>query len=323
MTRHIFMVVSIGLLLISCSGSGSENTLSGEVRIDGSSTVFPITEAIAEEFRSEAPDVRVTVGVSGTGGGFQKFIRGDIDINNASREIQPTEIEAAQNNNVEYVQLSVAYDGLAVVVNPENDWVEYLTVEELNKIWEPSAQETITKWSEIREGWPDQDFRLYGPGVASGTYDYFTEAIVGKSGSSRGDFTASEDDNVLVQGIATDKFALGFFGLAYFEENADKLRLVGVQNGGNSPVEPSLETVSNGTYTPLSRPLFIYVSKSAAEKEPVREFVHFYLENAPQLSKEIGYVPMPDSVYQSQIDKFEDFYDAGASDTMATATTQN
>lgn len=314
MIRHIALAVLLGLFLSSCSGDSGE-TLSGEVRVDGSSTVFPITEAVAEEFRSEAPRVRVTVGVSGTGGGFQKFIRGDIDVNNASREIKPSEIEEAENNNVEYVRLSVAYDGLAVVVHPENDWVDYFTVEELNRIWAPAAQGTITRWSQIREGWPDEEFRLFGPGVASGTYDYFTEAIVGESGSSRGDFTASEDDNVLVQGIATDRYALGFFGLAYFEENAERLKLVGVQNGEGGPVEPSIETVSNGTYAPLSRPLFIYVSKPAAERKPVQEFVHFYLENAPQLAQEIGYVAMPDSVYQRQISKFEAFY--GAADTTA------
>lgn len=303
------------MLLSSCSGN-SGDSLSGEVKIDGSSTVFPITEAVAEEFRSEAPNVRVTVGVSGTGGGFQKFIRGDIDINNASREIKPTEIAKAEESGVDYLRLSVAYDGLAVVVNPQNDWVDYLTVEELKRIWEPAAQGTLTRWSQIREGWPDEEFHLYGPGVASGTYDYFTEAVVGESGSSRGDFTASEDDNVLVQGIATDKYALGFFGLAYFEENADRLKLVGVKDGEGEPVEPSLETVSNNTYTPLSRPLFIYVSESAAQKEPVQRFVNFYLNNAPELAKDIGYVPMPDSAYQVQKNKFREFIGA---DTTATA----
>lgn len=318
MVRQIALAIFMGLLLSSCSGDSSEGTLSGEVKIDGSSTVFPISEAVAEEFRSEAPNVRVTVGVSGTGGGFQKFIRGDVDINNASREIQPSEIKKAEENGVDYVRLSVAFDGLAVVVNPENDWVDYLTVEELEKIWEPSAQGTLTKWSQIREGWPEEEFHLYGPGVASGTYDYFTEAIVGESGSSRGDFTASEDDNVLVQGIATDKYALGFFGLAYFEENEDRLKLIGVDNTSGEPIKPTLETVSNGTYAPLSRPLFIYVSESAAQKKPVQEFIDFYLNNAPELSKDIGYVPMPDSAYQSQKDKFQNFVES-VSDTTVQA----
>ncbi len=320
MTKHVALAIFISLFLSSCSGNNSGDTLTGEVKIDGSSTVFPITEAVAEEFRSEAPSVRVTVGVSGTGGGFQKFIRGDIDINNASREIKPSEIKEAEESGVDYLRLSVAYDGLAVVVNPQNDWVDYFTVEELKKIWQPSAQGTVTRWNEIRDGWPDEEFHLYGPGVASGTYDYFTEAIVGESGASRGDFTASEDDNVLVQGIATDKYALGFFGLAYFEENADRLKLVGVKDGEGEPVEPSLQTVSNNTYTPLSRPLFIYISESAAQKKPVQEFVNFYLNNAPELAKDIGYVPMPDSAYQAQKDKFREFVGA---DTTSTSTVQN
>lgn len=310
------LIVLSGLLFISCgSGGESGDQLSGEVNIDGSSTVYPITEAIAEEFRSVAPDVRVTVGVSGTGGGFMKFIRGETDINNASREIKTSEIEQAKESGVDYVRLSVAYDGLAVVVNPKNDWVDHFTVEELERIWEPDAQGTLTRWNQIREEWPDEELHLFGPGVASGTYDYFTEAIVGESGSSRGDFTASEDDNVLVQGIATDQYALGFFGLAYYEENQDRLKLVGVDNGEGSPVKPSIETVSDGTYAPLSRPIFIYVSGEAAQKETVQEFVTFYLENAPQLVQEIGYVPMPDSAYQNQIEKFEAFY--SASDTTA------
>lgn len=313
--KYLALAVLCSSFVISC-GSGGDSEESGEVKIDGSSTVFPITEAVAEEFRSEAPNIRVTVGVSGTGGGFKKFLRGDTDINNASREIKPTEIEEAEASGIDYLRLSVAYDGLAVVVNPENDWVDYFTVEELKKMWEPSAQRTVTKWSQIREGWPDEELHLYGPGIASGTYDYFTEAIVGESGSSRGDFTASEDDNVLVQGIATDKYALGFFGLAYFEENADRLRLVGVDNGDGPPVEPTMETVSDGTYAPLSRPLFIYVSESAAKKKPVQKFLSFYLDNAPQLSKEIGYIPMPDSVYQVQKDKLNSFIDSVAADTV-------
>lgn len=316
MIKHIGLAI-IGVSLLAACGSGKKSgARSGEIQIDGSSTVFPITEAVAEEFRAEAPNVRVTVGVSGTGGGFKKFVRGEIDINDASREIKPSEIKQAEEAGVDYVRLSVAYDGLAVVVNPQNDWVDYFTVKELNKIWEPSAQGTITKWSQIREEWPDEELHLYGPGVASGTYDYFTEVIVGESGSSRGDFTASEDDNVLVQGVATDKYALGFFGLAYYEENEDKLRLVPVDDGKGQPVKPSLETVANNTYKPLSRPLFIYVSEQAAQKETVQQFIHFYLNNADQLAKEIGYVPMPDSAYQNQIQKFEAFT-ASVTDTTS------
>lgn len=313
MVKKLFsLFLFAGLFISSCGTDGP----SKEIKVDGSSTVFPITEAVAEEFRSEAPNTRVTVGLSGTGGGFQKFLRGETDINDASREISPDEIKKAEENGVQYVQLSVAYDGLAVVVNPENDWVDYFTVEELKKIWEPSAQGEVTHWNDVREEWPNEELHLFGPGVASGTYDYFTEAIVGESGASRGDFTASEDDNVLVQGVSTDKHSLGFFGLAYFEENQDKLKLVAVKDGEGDAVKPSLETVSEGTYTPLSRPLFIYVTKEAAQRESVQEFVEFYLDNAPELSKQIGYVPMPDSAYQAQKEKFKTFY--SEPDTMAT-----
>lgn len=315
MVKKIFtLFLFSGLFIYSCGSGGT----SKEIKIDGSSTVFPITEAVAEEYRSEAPDTRVTVGLSGTGGGFQKFLRGETDINNASREISTDEIEKAKENGIEYIQLSVAYDGLAVVVNPENNWVDYFTVEDLKKIWEPSAQGEVTHWNDVREEWPNDELHLFGPGIASGTYDYFTEAIVGESGSSRGDFTASEDDNVLVQGVSTDKYSLGFFGLAYFEENQDKLKLIAVKDGEAEAVKPSVETVSNGTYTPLSRPLFIYVTKEAAQRESVQNFVNFYLDNAPKLAKQIGYVPMPDSAYQAQKEKFKAFYSGSESDTTAT-----
>ena len=306
--KYLAILLLSGMVLASCgSGGSSEGQLGGEIKIDGSSTVFPITEAVAEEFRSEAPEVRVTVGFSGTGGGFQKFLRGDIGINNASREIKPSEISKAKEKGVEYVRLSVAYDGLAVLVNPKNDWVEDVTIEELKKIWEPSAQGEVTHWNDVRSEWPNEELHLFGPGVASGTYDYFTEAIVGESGASRGDFTASEDDNVLVQGVSTDKYSLGFFGLAFYKENKQKLKLVGVENSSGKIVEPTMESVSNGTYNPLSRPLFIYVSKPAAQKKNVQKFIHFYLNNAATLAEQIGYIAMPDSAYQAQIDKFEEF----------------
>lgn len=299
-----------GLIITSCgpkkSDSEGESTIEGEVQIDGSSTVYPITEAVAEEFRAEQPDVQVTVGVSGTGGGFKKFTRGETDISDASRPIKEKEAAICKENNIKYVELTVAFDGMAVVVNKDNDWVDHFTVEELKKIWEPGAQEKITKWSQIRPEWPDVEFNLYGPGVASGTYDYFTEVIVGESGSSRGDYTASEDDNVLVQGIAGDKNAIGFFGLAYYEENMDKLKLVGIDNG-NGPVTPSLETVKSGQYSPLSRPIFIYVSDAAAKKPAVTSFVHFYLDNAPALVKDVGYIPLQDSEYEKQKEKFKAF----------------
>jgi len=292
---------------VSCnsgsSNEGSGDELTGSVQIDGSSTVYPITEAVAEEFRNEQPKIRVTVGVSGTGGGFKKFSRGETDINDASRPIKDGESAICKENNIGYVELTVAYDGLAVLINQNNTWVDHFTVEELRKIWEPSAQGTITKWSQIRPEWPDEEFSLYGPGVASGTYDYFTEAIVGESGASRGDYTASEDDNVLVQGIAGDENAIGFFGLAYYEENKDKLKLVGVDNG-TGPILPSLETVKTGIYAPLSRPIFIYVSDLAAKKPEVVEFVKFYLESAAVLVQDIGYIPIPSAEYEAEKQEF-------------------
>lgn len=309
MKLNVLLFVT-ALIFAACGGnSGSKSEkLTGTIKIDGSSTVFPITEAVAEEFRAEAPDVKVTIGISGTGGGFKKFGRGETDISDASRPIKDKEIKLCKENDISYVELMVAYDGLAVLINPENDWVDHFSVEELKKIWEPDAQGKIMKWNQIRPEWPDEEIHLFGPGIASGTYDYFTEAIVGKSGSSRGDFTASEDDNVLVQGIAGDKYGLGFFGLAYYEENKDKLKLIEV-DGGNGPVYPSIETVSNGTYSPLSRPLFIYVNSTAVERKEVTSFIDFYIENAPELAKEIGYVPMPADKYAEQAKNFSAFVD--------------
>ncbi|WP_162051523.1 PstS family phosphate ABC transporter substrate-binding protein [Pontibacter pamirensis] len=309
------------LLFSACGGStneGANSDLSGNIQIDGSSTVYPITEAVAEEFRAEAPDVRVTVGVSGTGGGMKKFSRGEIDIVDASRTMNESEKQLAAENNITFVELPVAYDGLTVVVHPENDWVNDITVAELKKIWEPAAQGTITRWNQIRPEWPDQEIHLYGAGVESGTYDYFTEAIVGESHASRGDYTASEDDNVLVQGVSTDPYALGFFGYAYYDENQDKLKAVPVNDendsNGQGAIMPSLETVKDGSYAPLSRPLYIYVNSKAASRPEVVEFVNFYLDNAPELSEEVGYIPMPAEVYQEQKQKFEQF-SSGASAT--------
>ncbi|MEN8185969.1 MAG: PstS family phosphate ABC transporter substrate-binding protein [Bacteroidota bacterium] len=307
-----FFIVAV-LLVTACSKEKTKQNdqnksgqLKGEIRIDGSSTVYPITEAVAEEFRAVQPRVKVTVGVSGTGGGFKKFSRGETDISDASRPIKEKEIKACKERNIQYVGLAVAYDGLAVLINPENDWVDHFTVEELKKLWEPNAQGTIMKWSQIREGWPDKEIHLFGPGTASGTYDYFAEAVCGKKVGTRGDYTASEDDNVLVQGIAGDKYSLGFFGLAYYEENKEKLKLVGVDNGTGS-ILPTLETVSNGTYAPLSRPIFIYVSSKAVTKPEVKSFVNFYLENAAELSTEVGYIPLPDDEYIKQVQKFNNF----------------
>ncbi len=308
--RYLFGALIFTTFALSLMRCGARNTgeaeLKGTIRIDGSSTVYPITEAVAEEFRLEQRDVRITVGVSGTGGGFKKFGRGEVDINDASRPIKDEEARNAKENNVDFVELTIAFDGLAVLVNKKNTWVTDITIEELRKIWEPAAQERITRWSQIRDGWPDEKFNLYGPGVASGTYDYFTEAIVGKSGSSRGDFTASEDDNVLVQGIEGDRNALGFFGYAYYSENKERLKLVGV-NAGSGPILPSPETIMNGTYAPLSRPVFIYVAGNSAQKPEVKAFVDFYLTTATELVPDVGYIPLPPEQYRTELEKFTNF----------------
>lgn len=272
-----------------------------QIKIDGSSTVYPITEAVAEEYQKmKKGEVNVTVGISGTGGGFKKFCRAETDISDASRPILQKEIDVCKEQGVEYIELPVAYDGLAVIVNPKNTWVTSMTVDDLKKIWEPAAQGAVMKWNQVRSEWPDAALKLFGPGADSGTFDYFTEAVNGKSKASRGDFTASEDDNVLVQGIAGDKNALGYFGLAYYEENKDKLKVVPVVNPATGKaVIPSLATVMDGSYNPLSRPLFIYVNKkSAAEKPEVKEFVDYYLKNAPKLTQEVKYVPLPSSAYK-------------------------
>jgi len=315
--KSLLLITGI-TIVSSCGGkkdesSNSENSVStGTISIDGSSTVYPITEAIAEEFRNEAPQVKVTVGLSGTGGGFKKFSRGETDINNASRSIKSEESEACKANNIDYLELSVAYDGLVVVVNPQNDWVKEITVAELKKIWEPEAQGKIKYWNQIRPEWPKEDIHLYGAGVESGTYDYFTEAIVGKSHSSRGDYTGSEDDNVLVQGVAGDKFALGFFGLAYYEENKTKLKAVPVDDqideNGKGAISPSIETVLNKTYVPLSRPLFIYVNSKAVQRPEVIQFVDFYLSTASELVKAIGFVPLTTDEYKAQQEKFKAYH---------------
>ncbi len=269
----------------------------GKIQIDGSSSVYPITEAVAEEYREQHADIRVTVGVSGTGGGFKKFSRGETDISNASRPITKKEAAACKANNIAFIEIPIAYDGLAVVVSPSNDFVTHLTVAELKKIWEPAAQQKITSWNQVRQGFPDLPIRLYGAGTSSGTYDYFTEAIVGKAKSSRGDYTASEDDNVLVQGVASDKGGLGYFGLAYYLENKSKLKLVAI-DAGSGPVFPSETSVSNGEYAPLSRPEFIYVNARSATNVIVKDFIKFYIDNAAVLVKEVGYVPLPAEVYK-------------------------
>jgi phosphate transport system substrate-binding protein len=267
------------------------------IQIDGSSTVFPVTEAVAEEFqKAKKGKVKVTVGIAGTGGGFKKFCRGEIDISDASRPILKQEMEACKASGIEFFELPIAYDALTVIVNPKNEWVSALTVADLKKMWEPSAQGKVTSWNQVRSEWPNQPLKLFGPGADSGTFDYFTEAIVGKAKSSRGDFTASEDDNVLVQGVANDRNALGYFGFAYYVENQKKLKGVPI-DGGKGPVAPSAKAVEDGTYQPLSRPIFIYVSKKSMDKPEVKEFVEFYLKNAPTLVKQVKYVALPQSAY--------------------------
>jgi phosphate transport system substrate-binding protein len=264
--------------------------------------VFPLTEAVAEEYRAVQPRVRVTVGFSGTGGGFKKFYGGEVDINDASRPIKTTEAEQCAEAGIGFVELPVAFDGIVVVVSPSNTFVEQLTVAELKMIWEPGS--TVQTWQDVRADWPAEQIRLYGAGTDSGTFDYFTEAINGQAQASRADFTASEDDNVLVQGVAGDKNALGFFGFAYYEENASRLKIVAI-DGGAGPVVPSLTTIKEGTYAPLSRPIFIYVTREAAERPEVDSFVDFYLTSAAALSQDVGYVPLPDAVYELARQRFD------------------
>jgi phosphate transport system substrate-binding protein len=287
-----------------CGGQKSEERagLSGSIHIDGSSTVFPITEAVAEEFQKVNPGVRVMVAISGTGGGFKKFTAGETDISDASRPIKHSEMEMAKQNGVGFIELPIGFDGISVVVNPGNDFVDFLTTEELKRIWQPGS--TVRKWSDVRPNWPDRPIKLYGPGTDSGTFDYFTGAINGKEQACRSDFTASEDDNVLVQGIAGDENGLGFFGFAYYEENTDRLKLVPV-DPGTGPVAPSQRTIIDGTYTPLSRPIFIYVRRDAADRPEVTAFVKYYITNAPQLVREVGYVPLPAAVYALSMKRFD------------------
>jgi phosphate transport system substrate-binding protein len=290
-----------GALVALCVGFSavSQSAHAQLVKVDGSSTVFPITEAVAEDFqRSTKGKMRVTVGISGTGGGFKKFCRGETDISDASRPILKQEMEVCKAAGIQYYELPVAYDALTVVINPQNSFLKSITVAELKRLWEPAAQGKITKWKQVNPAWPDQPITLLGPGADSGTFDYFTEAIVGKAKSSRGDFTASEDDNVLVQGVSRDLHALGYFGYAYYAENQDKLKALPVaMDAGKAAVSPSSETVMNGTYQPLSRPVFIYINAKAYERPEVKQFVEFYMKNAEPLVKEVKYVPLPQKAY--------------------------
>jgi len=274
------------------------------VKIDGSSTVYPVTEAVAEEFqKSKKNAVKVTVGISGTGGGFKKFCRAETDISNASRPILAKEMADCKAAGVEYYELPVAFDALTVVINPANDFIKQMTVEELKRMWEPAAQGKVKTWKDVNPLWPDQPLKLFGAGSDSGTFDYFTEAIVGKSKSSRGDYTASEDDNVLVQGVTRDKGAIGYFGFAYYAENSKKLKAVPiVEKAGKPAVSPSMDTVINGTYQPLARPIFIYVNAKSMAKPEVKEFIAYYLANGAKLAREVKYVPLPENSYKVSAD---------------------
>lgn len=275
------------------------------IRIDGSSTVFPIAEAVAEEFQLSGNNrVRVTVGLSGTGGGFKKLCRGDTDISNASRPILTEEMEKCRAAGIEYLELPIAFDAITVVVNPANDWVKTLTIADLKKMWEPAAQGQITKWNQVRPEWPDTRLMLFGPGADSGTFDYFTEAVAHKAKASRGDYTASEDDNVLVQGVENNKNALGYFGYAYYASHKDRMRAVPIEQENSGAVLPSIETVIDGSYQPLSRPLFIYVNAAALQRPEVRKFIEFYLTEGSRLAREVGFVPLPEQASKTALEHF-------------------
>jgi phosphate transport system substrate-binding protein len=291
--KNLFLIISLMFTVDAFAAS----KMKGKVSIDGSSTVFPITEAVAEEFRNEFPRVRVNIGVSGTGGGFKKFTTGEIDINNASRSIKDKEKAKASKNKIDYAVVAVAYDGITVVINNKNTWAKNMTKKDLKRLWDAGSK--ITTWKQLNSAWPDRKIKLYGPGTDSGTFDYFTKAINGKSGKCRFDFMKSEDDNVLVSGVAGDIDALGFFGYAYFKENKSKLQAVAIDG-----VAPDMKTINNGSYKPLSRPIFIYVNKASYKRPEVKAFVDFYINTASELVSEVGYVPLTDEMYKAQFKKF-------------------
>jgi len=304
--KKFLAIASVITVFAACTSSQKQDETKDQdqpsrVTVDGSSTVYPITEAVAEDYKGGHPNTQITIGISGTGGGMKKFSAGEIDIADASRPIKPSEVDACAAKGIKFIELPVAYDGLCVVVNPKNTWVDHLTKAELKMMWDSAAQGKIMTWDQVRKGFPKKPLKLFGPGTDSGTFDYFTEAINGKAKRSRGDYTPSEDDNVLVQGVSSDEGALGYFGLAYFEQNQDKLKLIPIDDGnaanGAGPITPSLETVQNGTYAPLSRVLFIYVNAADNSKKEVQDFVNYYIDNASKLSKEVGYIPLQDNLY--------------------------
>ena len=283
---------------------GAQAAQAQVIKIDGSSTVYPITEAVAEEFQKAKKNaIKVTVGISGTGGGFKKFCRDETDISNASRPITAKEMEDCKAAGVQYVEMPVAFDALTVVINPKNTFLKQITVAELKAMWEPAAQGKITKWNQVNPAWPDAPIKLFGAGADSGTFEYFTEATVGKAKSSRGDYTASEDDNVLVQGVSRDVNAIGYFGYAYYAENMARLKGLPIVNPKTGKaVEPSAANVENGTYVPLSRPIFVYVKVKSLDKPEVKEFIEFYMKNASKLTQEVKYVPLPANAYTGNLE---------------------
>ncbi len=294
-----FLALGLSTAFLAVSTAAQEIP---SIKIDGSSTVYPITKEIAERFQvSKKEPVAIDVEFSGTGGGFDKFCRGETDISNASRPIQLDEMAACNQAEVRYIELPVAFDALTVVVNPQNDWLDSITLEELEKIWSPAAEQKITRWNQIRSSFPDRPLNLYAPGTDSGTFDYFTEAVMGEAGASRTDYTASEDDDILVKEVSQDPNALGYFGLAYYEQRADEMKAVAIDSG-NGAILPSRETVEQAQYQPLARPLFIYINAVSAQNNPaLRQFIDFYLEQAPETVSEVGYVPLPEEAYH--IDK--------------------
>ena len=304
MKRWFFIGATATCLSLALGTSAAVAADGGIVKVDGSSTVFPITEAVAEEFQIQnRGKVKVTVGIAGTGGGFKKFCRGETDISDASRPILKEEIDACKAAGITYIELPIAYDALSVVINPKNTWAKTLTIADLKKMWEPGAQGRITRWNQVRKGWPNQPIVLFGPGSDSGTFDYFTEAVNGKAKASRGDYTASEDDNVLVQGVESNVNALGYFGYAYYIAHQDKLAVASIDSG-KGPVGPSVNAVNDGTYQPLSRPVFIYIKASSAARPEVKEFVEFYLKNAAELVAEVKYIALPKAAYDMALTNF-------------------
>ena len=295
----VILVLVVGIITACGGGEGGSGTEVSEILIDGSSTVFPISQAVAEEFRVDRPEVQIPVGISGTGGGFKRFVEGETDISDASRPIKESEREQAAENGIEYTELTIAYDGLSIVINKANDFAICLTTAELKKIWERGS--SVDNWNEVRSDFPDKPLRLYGPDTDSGTFDYFTAEINGEEDASRADYTASSDDNVLVQGVAGDQGAMGYFGFAYYTENSEILNVLSV-DGGDGCVSPSVSAINDGSYTPLSRPMFIYVNNVSLARTEVRDFIEFYLNNATELAEEVGYVGLSEADYQSQLE---------------------